>query len=91
MNLDFAFQLSSSDTSQTPSVSTITMVYTTKPHEEYADIGKYDSVVADYGVKRINNSTLAVKNLKTTTKTIKLLVVTDGSGSSVDIKTLPIF
>lgn len=92
MNLDFAFQLNTTDTTVTPTISTITMVYTTLAHEEYADIGKYDSVVADYGVKRINNSTLAVKNLKTVEKTIKLLVVTDGSGSGdLNINTLPTF
>ena len=92
MNLDFAFQLNTTDTTVTPTISTITMVYTTFAHEEYADIGKYDSLVADYGVKRINNSTLAVKNLKGVTKTIKLLVVTDGSGSGdLNINTLPTF
>ena len=93
MNLDFAFQLNTTDTTVTPTISTITMVYTTFAHEEYGDIGKYDSIVADYGIKRINNSTLAIKNLKGVTKTIKLLVVTDGSGSggSVDMNTLPTF
>ena len=93
VNLDFAFQLNTTDINVTPSISPITMVYTTFAHEEYGDIGKYDSIVADYGIKRINNSTLAIKNLKGVTKTIKLLVVTDGSGSggSVDMNTLPTF
>ena len=76
ISFDMAFQLSTSDTSQTPTVSAITMVYVNKPHNEFASIGKYSDSYAEFGVKRINSSSIGVKNLTNSSKTVKVNIVT---------------
>lgn len=76
VSLDFAFQLNSQNTSETPSVSATTMVYINKAHNEFASYGNYSSSNVEFGVKRISNSSIGVKNLQSTSKTIKVNIVT---------------
>lgn len=76
VSFDMAFQLNTQLLSETPSVSAITMVYTNKPHNEFASYGRYSDSYAEFGVKRVSNSQLAIKNLQSTSKTIKVNIVT---------------
>ena len=76
ISLNFAFQLSTSDLAQTPSVSAITMVYVNKSHNEFASFGSYSDSYSMYGVKRINSSSIGVKNKSAVTKVIKVNLVT---------------
>jgi hypothetical protein len=76
ISLDFAFQLLTASLSETPSVSAITMIYVNKAHNEFASYGNYSSSNVEFGVKRVSNSQLAIKNLQSTSKTIKVNVVT---------------
>lgn len=68
ITLDFIWQLNTSDLTITPSVSPVTMVYTTKSHTEFASYGRYDETSVTFGIKRIGTSTLAMKNLSNKTR-----------------------
>ena len=76
ISFDMAFQLNTADITQTPSISAITMVYVNKAHNEFASYGNYSSSNVEFGVKRISNSSIGVKNLQSTSKTIKVNIVT---------------
>jgi hypothetical protein len=76
VSLDFCFQLLSSDLTLTPSISPITMVYITTSHTEFASMGSYDEQYVKFGIKKVSNSEIAVKNLSNKTRIIKVNVVT---------------
>jgi hypothetical protein len=75
MSLDLFIQLVSSDGLNTPTLSAPTLVYVTMSHEEFGLLGDYTSLKADYAIKKINDSSFVLKNLTSTTKTIKVNVV----------------
>lgn len=74
INLDFVWQLNTTDLSVTPSISPITLNYTTKSHTELASCGGYTESVR-FGVKRISNTQLSIKNLSTSTRTVSANVI----------------
>jgi len=70
VSLDFMWQLNTTDLTITPTVSPVTLTYTTLPHLEASTFGRYDDAYATFGVKIIrdpNDNTktnqMAVKNL----------------------------
>jgi len=76
INLDFCFQLGTASLLDTPTISPITIVYTSLSHNEFASIGSYSDSYSTYGIKRISNSSLGVKNLTSKSRAIKISVVT---------------
>lgn len=72
INLDLIFQLNTTDITITPSISTITMVYTTGGHTEFASFGSYDESYPKFSIKRVNNSQLSIRNNTTKTRTINV-------------------
>lgn len=76
VSLDFMWQLNTSDLNQTPSISAITMVYINAPHTEFASYGSYEETSVKFGIKKISNSQIAIKNLGNKTRTIKVNVIT---------------
>jgi hypothetical protein len=68
ISLDLAFQLNTTDITVTPSVSAITLNYTTPSHREFASFGGYDESNVKFNVKRISSSALVVKNNTSTTR-----------------------
>lgn len=76
VSLYFAFQLNTNDVTITPSVNAITMIYATSPHTELASFGSYEeSGVVKFGVKRVSNSVLSVKNLTNKSRKINVNVL----------------
>lgn len=75
VNLDLAFQLSTNDITVTPSIGKITLVYVTPQHTEYASYGSYDETTVRFGVKVVNDTTLAIKNLSTITRNVNVNVL----------------
>ena len=77
VSLDFCFQLNTQILTSTPTISPITLVYTNAPHTELASYGSYDEIgTMRFGVKRVNNSTLAVKNLTSKDRIVRVNVLT---------------
>ena len=76
ISLDFCFQLNSTDLTITPSISPITIVFVNKSHNEFASFGIYTDIYTEFGVKRINNSQLGIKNKALSSKNIKVNLVT---------------
>jgi len=74
--LDFAFQLNTLSSNETPTIGAITMVYVNSSHNEFASYGSYSDSYSTYGIKRVSNSRLAVKNKSAVTKIIKVNMVT---------------
>jgi len=75
ISLDFAWDMSTSDLMVTPTISPVTLIYTTLPHNEFASYGRYDENVT-FGVKIIrdpNDNTktnqMAIKNLSNRNRT----------------------
>lgn len=75
VSLDFSWQFTTSVLTETPILSGITLNYITKPHTEFASFGGYDEQYIKFGVKRINDSTLGIKNLTSTDRIVSVNII----------------
>jgi hypothetical protein len=59
--IDFAIQLSTTDTTVTPSIDLISITADNKPYMQVVSIGKFGDVNVDYNIKRISDSQTNVR------------------------------
>jgi hypothetical protein len=81
-SLDLLAQLQTTYNTLTPILSAITMQYTNIPHDEFISYGDYSDMNSMLGIKRVNNNSIIVKNKTTSSKTIKMNLVLNGSTSN---------
>jgi hypothetical protein len=72
LSLDFCWQLETTDSTQTPSVSATTCNYTTAEHLEGASVGSFSADGTRYGLKIISDTSLSIKNKDSVDHTLRV-------------------